>query len=69
MAVPRPCRQCLSAGALAVAQDKYVPASTAASTDGNQTQDIAALRAMIAAQQKQLDALKDALDKPTEGVG
>ena len=52
---------CVSAGALAVAQDKGT-VSTAVSTDGNQTQDIAALRAMIAAQQKQLDTLKQALD-------
>jgi len=48
---------CVSAGALVVAQDKGT-----VSTDGNQTQDIATLRAMIAAQQKQLDALKQALD-------
>ena len=47
----------VSAGALAVAQDKGT-----VSTDGNQTQDIATLRAMIDAQQKQLDALKQALD-------
>src|SRR6185437_2295083 len=49
---------CLSAGALAVAQDK-----STAGADANRAQDIATLRAMIAAQQKQLDALKDALDK------
>jgi hypothetical protein len=48
---------CVSAGSLVVAQDKGT-----VSTDGNQTQDIATLRAMIAAQQKQLDALKQALD-------
>jgi uncharacterized coiled-coil protein SlyX len=48
---------CISAGALVVAQDKGT-----VSTDGNQTQDITALKAMIAAQQKQLDALKQALD-------
>src|SRR5665213_562198 len=52
---------CVSAAALAVAQDKST-VSTAVSADGNQTQDIATLRAMIAAQQKQLDALKQALD-------
>lgn len=48
---------CVSAGALIVAQD-----TGTVSTEGNQTQDIATLRAMIAAQQKQLDALKQALD-------
>ena len=42
---------------LVVAQDK-----STISTDGSQVQDIASLRAMIAAQQKQLDALKQALD-------
>ncbi len=51
----------VSAGAIAVAQDKGTPGT--ASTDGTaQTQDIAALKAMIAAQQKQLDSLKQALD-------
>jgi len=59
---------CVSAGALMVAQDKGT-VSTAASTDGNQTQDIATLRAMIAAQQKQLDALKQAARQSTESFG
>jgi len=48
---------CISTGALVVAQDNGT-----ISTSGTQTQDIASLRAMIAAQQKQLDALKQALD-------
>lgn len=48
---------CIGAGTLVVAQDNGT-----VSTDGKQTQDITSLKAMIAAQQKQLDALKQALD-------
>jgi hypothetical protein len=49
---------CISAGSLIFAQDGIAPAN-----GPTQTQDIAALRAMIAAQQKQLDAMKQALDR------
>ena len=48
----------VSTGALVMAQDK----GTENTSGTSQTQDIASLKAMIAAQQKQLDALKQALD-------
>jgi len=54
----------VSAGALMLAQNQAV--STTETT--NQTQDIASLRAMIAAQQKQLDTLKQALDNQQKAL-